>query len=97
MNATAISSNHFSVDQQVEDAMTWLRDFRPGHYQTILGDFPEWEDRVFNGSWLDTEAMGVDPDWSSWLIDAIEATGLVTWWEGEPWAGDPYAEFEEAI
>ena len=36
-----------------------------------------------DGSWLNTEAMGVDPEFSSWLIDAIEDTGYAVWEDGE--------------
>ena len=30
--------------------------------------------------------MGVDIEFGSWLVDAIEATGKVLWEEGEPFA-----------
>ena len=82
----AISSNHFSVDLQAQDAMDWLEVNHLDAYGNVLKGFPEWPYRVFDGSWLNTEAMGVDPEFSSWLIDAIEDTGYVVWEDGEPWA-----------
>ena len=77
-----ISSNGFSHDQQVQDAMDWLELNHPDAYTKIVDQFPETP--VMSGSWLDTEAMQVDAEWSSWLTDAIEETGLVVWEEGEP-------------
>jgi hypothetical protein len=82
-----ISSNHFSVDQQMNDALDYLRVFHTDVFCEIRKHFPDtfkWE-----GSWLDTDAMGVDQEYSSWLIDAIEATDLIYWEEGEPWAVKP--------
>lgn len=52
--------------------------------------YPKWE-----GSWLNTEAMGVDVEYGSWLVDAIEATGVVMWEEGEPWALVPLTGTDE--
>lgn len=81
-----ISSNHLSFDQQVIDAMDYLRVFHVSAYCKVRAEFPEtiiWDD---NSSWLDYEAMGVDQEWSSWLADAIESTGLVEWIDGEPYA-----------
>lgn len=81
-----ISNNHLSVDQQVSDALQWMRLNHPEQFSEIRKEFPE------NFKWspydnhFDTEAMGVDIEWGSWLADAIEATGLVTWVEGEPFA-----------
>lgn len=79
-----ISSNHFSHDEQVLDALNYLRVRHVDAYCTVRRDFPE--NIVFDGGWFNTEAMDVEPEWSSWLADAIEATGLVTWEDGEPWA-----------
>jgi hypothetical protein len=83
---TAVSSGHFSHDQQLADAMTYLQDCWPGDYAAVLAAFPEWERVQWSGSWVDTDAMGVDPEWSSWLTDAVEETGRVWWSDGEPWA-----------
>lgn len=82
-----ISGNHLSHDQQAADALEFLRLEHPAAYVTVRREFPEslvWDAL---GSWLDIDAMGVDWEWSSWLVDAIEATGLVYWEDGEPWAG----------
>lgn len=83
----ALSSDHFSVDAQVEDAMFYLEHNHPDEFARIVEKFPEWNTRTMgeHSSWFDTESMGVEPDWSSWLVDAIEDTGLVLWEEGEPW------------
>lgn len=85
---TAISSNHFSVDQQVQDALDYLQTVAPKAYDDVVSDFPEVGNISYSGSWFDTDAMGVDVEWSMWLIDRIEATDLVIWEEGEPWAMD---------
>lgn len=86
----ALSSNGYSLDQQAADALTWLRLHYPLHAESVDNDFPP-DDAIWSGSWLDTEAMKVDSEYGSWLVDAIEATGVVCWEEGEPW-GDPSAE-----
>lgn len=84
----ALSDNHFSHDQQLDDAMRYVQQNHPEQYATLLAEFPEWEHRTFQryGSWLDTDAMGVDDEWSSWLTDALENTGLIIWEDGEPYA-----------
>lgn len=82
----SISSNHMSVDIQTSDALEWLRLYQPEAYCEIRRNFAEsiiWNEW---GTHFDTEAMGVDNEWGSWLIDAIEATGFIWWEEGEPWA-----------
>lgn len=90
----SISSNHFSTDQQAVDALGHLEREHPEAYAKVRAELPEeiiWEPGP--GSAIDYEAMGVDVEWSSWLIDAIENTGLVFWEDGEPWfydgEGDP--------
>ena len=88
----SISSGHYSHDTQVSDAMSFLETHHPEAFAEVLAKFPEWPDRKWEGSWLDTDAMGVDVEWSSWLCDAIENTGLVSWWEGEPWSETPEEE-----
>lgn len=91
----AISSNHASHDDQVEDAMDYLRHEHPDAYGSIVQKFPEYPERQLDGGWYDTETMGVDPEWSSWLTDAIEQTGLVIWEEGEPWVHEPIDTTQE--
>lgn len=83
-----LSSNSFSTDTQAADALAWLRSEHPDAAQIVDAQFPE--PRVWDGSWLDTAAMGVDVEYGSWLIDAIEATGLIVWWEGEPFTADSF-------
>jgi len=78
-----VSSNHVSLDQQAKDALDWLRLYRPDAYVEVRKHFPE--NIIFSGSWFDTERMEVDPEWGSWLVDAIEETGVIFWEDGEPW------------
>lgn len=40
---------------------------------------------VWDGSWFDVAAMGVDVEWPSWVADACENTGRVSWEDGEPY------------
>lgn len=82
----SISSGHYSHDQQVLDAMNYLENYQGEAHMEITKKFPEWINRKWNGAWIDTEAMNVDHEWSSWLTDAIENTGFVTWIDGEPYA-----------
>lgn len=88
-----ISSNHLSQDQQVSDALDWMRVTHPTAYAAVRRHFPET--LQWSGSWIDTDAMGVDCEWSSWLCDAIEETGLVLWIDGEPFAGPFDADDED--
>lgn len=85
MTATAISNNHSSHDQQIADVMAFLALRHPAVFTAILTLFPEWIGVQWDGSWVDTDKMGVDPEWAMWLTDAIEETGLVQWSDGEPW------------
>jgi hypothetical protein len=84
----SLSSGHFSHDDQMIDALNFLYREFPEDYATIIAKFPEMAEgrSIWSGSWLDTEAMGVDAEYSSWVVDAIEATGRVYWEDGEPWA-----------
>lgn len=84
MNSHTISDNHLSVDQQVYDALEYLRVFHVDAYVAIRRQFPETI--IFDGSWFDTDAMRVDSEWNCWLADAIEDTGIVYWEDGEPWS-----------
>ena len=80
-----ISSNGFSVDQQMVDALDYLRINHVDVYTSIRRQFPENIIFPDKSAWIDHEAMGVDPDWSSWVVDAIEQESVVFWEEGEPW------------
>ena len=85
---STISSNGYSHDQQVHDALAYLEHNHEDVYLKLLREFPEASPSrlIWEGSWFNTERMGVDVEWSSWLCDAIENTGLVTWEDGEPWS-----------
>lgn len=85
-----ISSGHFSVDGQAMDALRYLQANAPEAYAEVLKSFPEIDRISFEnmGSHFDTDTMGVDVEWGSWLVDAIEATDAVYWEDGEPWAVD---------
>ena len=50
----------------------------------IRREFPELDALVWDGSWLDLDAMGVGPEWVDDLVRAIEDTGEVEWIDGEP-------------
>ena len=83
----AISSNHYSEEMQMMDALNYIERKHPLYYrEELVPSFPEVKDIVFEGGWLDYEAMNVDPEWSSWLIDEMELSGFVTWFDGEPFA-----------
>lgn len=86
-----VSSNSFSRDMQAADALSFLELNYPDAYADVVCQFPEVLDAVWVGAWFDTDAMCVDPDWSSWLVDAIEATGRVRWEDGEPYGAEPPA------
>jgi hypothetical protein len=80
-----ISSNHFSHDQQVVDALDWLRINQIETYCEIRKRFPENIILPDKSGWFDTDAMGVDAEWSSWLADAIEDASEIMWISGEPY------------
>ena len=87
METHTISSNHFSTDTQAIDALAWMRLQHPRSYCAVMRSFPEMGAELkMSGAHIDTEAMGVDVEYVSWLVDAIEATGVVMWEDGEPWA-----------
>lgn len=79
-------SNHYSTDDQLKDVVSWLQRERPGKYAAFLVAFPEWNELVWEGSWLDAEASGVDAEYTSWAIDWIESHTTVIWDDGEPWS-----------
>lgn len=81
----SLSSGHFSTDSQLEDAISFLETREPDQFAAFLAAFPEWEARQMEGAWFDTDAMGVDAEWSSWAIDWVEENTGVMWEDGEPW------------
>lgn len=81
----AISSNALSHDQQVMDALDWLKVHRPKDYGKVSEQFPEIKDIIFDGAWVDTDAMDVEIEFMSWLTEGIIQTGHIMWENGEPW------------
>lgn len=79
---TAISSNAFSLDLQLADAVARLD---PKEHEGFLAAFPEWEGLLWSMSHVDTEASGIDPEYISWAVDWIEAHTDIYWEDGEPW------------
>jgi hypothetical protein len=86
---SSLSSNHFSTDIQLEDAVSWLQHNQAEKFALFLANFPEWVTRTkgdtVGSSWFDTEAMGVDPEWGSWAVDWVENNTDIFWEDGEPW------------
>ena len=88
---TPIGSNHDSVDGQISDALSHLEAFHPAAYREVLEQFPEIAEIVMgdHSTWWDTEAMGVDGEFPSWVLDAIQQTwkdgAKVMWEDSEPW------------
>jgi hypothetical protein len=85
----ALSNNHSSFDNQVADVVSWLSN-QP-QYADLMerrftqNDFPEYNSLVWEGSWVDTEASGVEPDYMSWVAEWLEDKSPVYWEDGEPW------------
>lgn len=78
-----LSSNHLSVDSQLEDVVDSLA---TDQYDAFIAAFPEWENLTWDihRSWVDYEASDVDLEYTSWCIDWIEANTRVMWDDGEP-------------
>lgn len=90
-----LSSNHNSHDQQVADVIDYLRGQVPeDDFDNLFRTYPEVERIEWQGAWFDTEAMGVDVEFSSWLTDHIEDNTDVYWEDGEPWLVVPCDEPE---
>jgi len=83
----SLSSDHFSHDDQVRDVVNWLDE--PSRVK-FLAAFPEWDRLVWDGSWLEPEASGVDPEYTSWVCVWLEQNTAVYWSDGEPWIDLPY-------
>lgn len=84
-----ISSSSYAHDQQVIDALAWLRLNYPTAYCKVVNEYPGCDKPIMESASsgrVDIDRMGVEPEFMSWVCDAIEDTGLVAWWEGEPWA-----------
>lgn len=93
----ALSSNHFSLDQQAVDVVSHLRHatkviegHEVGHlrveYARFREAFPEWDRLQFGICWVDTEASHVDPDYMCWAVDWLEDNVAgIAWVDGEPY------------
>jgi hypothetical protein len=85
MGRIAISSNHFSNDMQVQDAVSYLSDEQR---ERLFSVYPEWDELIWEDSWVHTQKSGVDPEYVSWVQDWIEADTEIYWEEGEPWVNE---------
>lgn len=83
-----ISSNHFSVDDQTADALSYLSLSDDPELAKLSdqfsAEFPEYNTLVWSGSWVDTEASNVDVEYMDWVRDWIEAHTPIHWYDGEP-------------
>lgn len=84
---STISSNHLSHDQQLADVVTYMSvsPERAHDYAQFLREFPDWSNLKWSGSWIDTEATGVDVEWPMWATDWIEQNTPIYWEDGKPW------------
>jgi hypothetical protein len=82
MTRIAISSNHYSQDLQVKDAVSYLN---PEQKERLLEVYPEFDELIWDGSWVHAGQSGVDPEFMSWVQDWIEQDTEVYWEDGEPW------------
>lgn len=85
MPRLSLSSNAFSTDDQIADALSYLSHKYPDLSNKFVEKFPEYNSLEWSGSWVDTEASGVDVEYMSWVADWIEDNTTIFWEEGEPW------------
>lgn len=88
----ALSSGHFSHDDQVADVLSYLsgvEDFK-ATTDRFCEEFPEYNRLEWSGSWVDCEASNVDAEYMSWVTDWLEANTPVYWEDGEPWLPADY-------
>jgi len=93
----ALSNNGWSADDQMADVVSWLSHdvgFRDVS-DRFEAEFPEYNSLVWGGSHVDTEASGVDPEYTSWVIDWIEDNTPVFWEDGEPWIDEDVNELDD--
>lgn len=88
----AVSSGHYSHDMQVSDALSFMADHHPYEHAAIIAAHPELGRLVWSGSWVDTDAMGANPELMSWVADSVERSGCVWWSDGVPYAYDQDAD-----
>lgn len=89
MSFRCMADGHASFDQQVHEAIECLESDYPHLWQQIRDRFPEiekwqWEDTPSH-AWIDKDAMEVDPEFTSWLADALEELDVIEWRDGELW------------
>lgn len=78
----SLSSNHFGHEGQLTDALNWLQTNNPVHFKAFVEEFPEWEDIQM---YADCTIDELDPEWSMWATDWLEANTVIYWEDGEPW------------
>jgi hypothetical protein len=84
----ALSSGHFSVDDQIADVVSFLSNdeiYAPIMEGFFNSRFPEYNSLEWAGAWVDTAASGVDIDYMSWVADWITDNTPVIWENGEPY------------
>lgn len=95
----SLSSNHFSVDDQTADVLSYLSNATDPELRALsdsfVREFPEYNGLTWAGSWVDTDASGVDVEYMSWVRDWIENNTPVYWEDGEPWIGE--SEEDETV
>jgi len=87
-----LSSNHYSTDDQIADVVSFLSN--DDTYSTLMdtrfiAEFPEYNELVWSGSWVDTESSNVDLEYMSWVAEWLENYTPVFWEEGEPYMAEP--------
>lgn len=85
-----LSSNRLSTEDQAKDVVDWLKAELPDVHAELLDEMPEVANIQMSGSSVDTEAMGVDVEWCSWLVDWLEYNAPVEWDDGEPFTFECY-------
>lgn len=89
---TPLSSNHFSVDDQTADVLSFLSNATDPELRALsdkfVEEFPEYNSLEWSGSWADAEASGVDVEYMNWVRDWIENNTPVYWEDGEPYLSD---------
>jgi hypothetical protein len=94
----ALSSNHFSTDLQIADVVSFVERKFPDDYRALVAEFPELPKALATlsgwSAWVDTDELGLDPEFMSWVADWIEERSFansgtvgsywITWLDGEP-------------
>lgn len=96
----ALSSNAFSVDDQIADVISFLslnddQSFR-GEPSLFESEFPEYNSLVWSGAWVDWTSSDVDPDYMNWVAEWIESNTDVTWIDGAPYLMEEDDDYSES-